>query len=75
MLNSLENKRARHAQSPKNSEMDILLLFRFCRSGSSKNIRREHINRSPNWSFARLDATLLSAVPARGISHFSHARG
>lgn len=45
------------------------------RHDSSKTAGGEHISRTSNWSFARLDATLLPALSARDIRHRLRAHG
>ena len=76
MLQLTENTRALHAQIAKKFRNGCAPFCSIsCRAGSSKNSGREHINCSPNWSFARLDATLLPALSARDIRHRLRARG
>ncbi len=78
MLQLTENKPRQHTQIAKKS-INGLPLFSFvsCPLATAKTVQpgSEHMAYAPNWSFPRLDATLLSALPARDIRHFLHTRG
>src|SRR5580704_14194003 len=76
MLQLAENKPRRHTQIAKKSKNGFPPFRSFPAAPTAARIAGlKHTNRAANWSFARLDATLLSALPARDISRFLHARG
>jgi hypothetical protein len=75
MLQLTENKRTRHTQIAKKFKNGLPLFRSFL--AASIAARTPAVNtsaRAVNWSFARLDATLLSALSARDIRHRLRAR-